>query len=157
MKTPPRKRIEIAVAWGLRVDWRAGPTLRRAAEYALRQEGFRRGRLSIAVVGDRAMSRLHERHLAIPGPTDVLTFDFGSAPPTIEAEIVVCGHVALRAARGSRSEAIRELALYVTHGVLHVAGYDDHTPEGFTRMHAREFALLKRQKLTPRRVIEELS
>ncbi|RMF70985.1 MAG: hypothetical protein D6744_18610, partial [Planctomycetota bacterium] len=70
--------IDVAVYWGLRRDWKAADLLRRAAQSTAGAEGFRRGALSIAVVGARRMSRLHLEHMSLAGPTDVLTFDLGS-------------------------------------------------------------------------------
>jgi probable rRNA maturation factor len=43
-----------------------------------------------------------------------------------------------------RAAAVRELCLYVTHGLLHLSGYDDHEPRASARMHRREDALLRR-------------
>jgi probable rRNA maturation factor len=137
----------IDVVWQPRNSWRAVSLLRRVAEHALHAEGFSTGRLSIAVVGATAMASLHRRFLGKPGPTDVLTFDLDTnrRRGLVDAEIVVCTDVARkRAAIRCRSlQAARaELALYVVHGILHLAGYDDRTPSGFYRMHMREDALL---------------
>lgn len=162
--TPPPPALRVDVAWTLRTDWRARPLLRRVARHAARAEGFRTGHLSIAVVGACAMTTLHDRYMNIAEPTDVLTFDLDTDPARghLEAEIVVCADVARRAARhrvkqshratdrphGSRprptplAAARAELALYVVHGLLHLAGYDDHAPADFKRMHAREDELL---------------
>jgi probable rRNA maturation factor len=48
-----------------------------------------------------------------------------------------------------RSAARAELALYLTHGILHLAGYNDHRPAEFRRMHAREDTLLAEFGLGP--------
>lgn len=138
------RALAIDVDWRVRRDPAAAALLRRAARHAALAEGFQTGRLSIVVVGRRAMSQLHERHRGQRGPTDVLTFDLGAdrRRRLVEGDIVVCGDVAARRT-GRRGRAFRaELALYVVHGVLHLAGYDDHDPAGFRRMHAREDALL---------------
>ncbi len=151
-QAPP---LEITITWNLRRNWHAQPLLQRVATHIARAEGFTAGSLSIAVVGARAMSTLHERFMNIAGPTDVMTFDLDTdrAAGMLEAEIVVCADVAQRAARRRRNKtgaqcgpsmaaARAELALYVTHGILHLAGYDDHDPADFARMHAREDELL---------------
>ena len=149
---PPRRRPadptapQIDVAWRVRADWRAVPLLRRVALHAATAEGWRGGTLSVAVVGRRAMARLHADFCGVPGPTDVLTFDLGGdrRRRRLEGEIVVCTDVA-RAAAGTQAGMAgwrRELALYVVHGVLHLSGYDDHAPADFRRMHAREDELL---------------
>ncbi|MBU0618538.1 MAG: rRNA maturation RNase YbeY [Planctomycetes bacterium] len=135
------------VNWQPRHSWRAVRLLHRVAAHTASAEGFTHGRLSIVVVGATAMATLHRRFLGRPGPTDVLSFDLDTDRRRgfIEGEVVVCADVARRrAARRSRSlQAARaELALYVVHGILHLAGYDDQTPAGFRRMHAREDELL---------------
>lgn len=150
--------IDIAITWNLRTDWRARRLIERAARHALTAEGFHRGSLSIAVVGRRAMRTLHRRTLSIDAATDVLTFDLleddelgiadcAGAKVTlpagrrIDAEIVVCADVARRRMRTLKA-ATAELCLYVVHGILHLAGHDDHDPPAFARMHAREDELL---------------
>jgi probable rRNA maturation factor len=117
----------------------------RAARAACAAVEFRRGELSIAVVGDRTMARLHLQHCGIRGSTDVLTFDLGSLPKrgTVEGEIVVCAAEARRRVGVAAPRRVsRELALYVVHGVLHLSGMDDHTAAGFRRMHALEDRIL---------------
>lgn len=157
---PPARRetgphaLDIAIAWKPRADWRAVPLLRRVAKHALAAQGFRSGQLSVAVVGTRAMSTLHQRFLQLPGPTDVLSFDLGTDRDAghLEAEIVLCADVARRNARargGTLKAAREELALYLVHGILHLAGYDDHAPADFDRMHRREDTLLRELRLGP--------
>ncbi len=147
MKTNHNNSLITEVNWQPRNSWRAVSLLHRVAAYTASAEGFTLGRLSIAVVGATAMATLHRRFLGHAGPTDVLTFDLETDRRRgyLEGEVVVCADVARqRAARRSSSlQAARaELALYVVHGILHLAGYDDRTAAGFRRMHAREDQIL---------------
>jgi probable rRNA maturation factor len=142
------------VAWQPRNSWRAVALLHRVAVHTLRAEGFKEGRLSVAVVGATAMATLHRRFLGLPGPTDVLSFDLDTDRRRghVDGEIVVCADVARRraAARNRSLQAARaELALYLVHGILHLAGYDDRTPADSRRMHAREDQLLSELGLGP--------
>ena len=133
------------IAWRLRRTWHVEPLLRRVAHYVLRAEGFETGELSIVVIGARAMSALHLRYLGVCGPTDVLSFDLACdrARAHVDGEVVLCADLARRrTSRGGLRAARAELALYLAHGILHLAGYDDATPEGAERMHAREDELL---------------
>lgn len=87
--------------------------------------------------------------MGLNAPTDVLAFDLGCARRQgwLDGEIVLCADIARREAarRGGALAAARaELALYLVHGLLHLAGYDDHTPRGFQRMHQREDELLNK-------------
>ncbi len=145
-RPPQSAKLTIEIQWRLRSDWGAQSLLRRAVRHAATREGLRAGRVCLRVVGRRAMSALHGRYLANPAPTDVLTFDLGTdrVAGWIEGDVVICADVArIRAgARARPSAACAELALYAVHGVLHLAGYDDKSPRGFTRMHAREDELL---------------
>lgn len=136
-----------------RVDQR---TLVQCAAHAARCEGFREGELSIAVVGARAMARLHEHYMSDPTATDVLTFDLGGDRRNrlLQGEIVVCAAVArARAAPDARAGNargwVRELCLYVVHGVLHLAGYEDHSRAGYAAMHRREDQLLRQLGIGP--------
>lgn len=145
--------FSVAVAWRLRSDWHAETLLRRSARHVAATEKFRTGQLSIVVVGARAMATLHQRFLNLPGPTDVLTFDLGSdrTHGWLDAEIILCADIARRNAgpRATLAACRAELALYLVHGLLHLAGHDDHAPPQSTRMHAREDQLLKQLGLGP--------
>lgn len=109
--------------------------------------------LSIAIVDDAMMSRLHRRHLDDPATTDVLTFDlrddpFVGAPeagllPPVDGELVLCLDEARRRAGERGHSTDRELLLYAVHGLLHLVGYDDQDPEAAARMHAKEDELLE--------------
>lgn len=128
------------------------------ARAVARWQGCRSGHIFIAVVGNARMAALHHRYMGLPEPTDVLTFDLGSDRKSrrMEGQIVVCADVARRRAarlqfaaesggpRARNRALLCELALYVVHGVLHLAGYDDHSKGDFERMHRREDFLLKR-------------
>ena len=57
----------------------------------------------------------------IEGPTDVITFHHGEILVSVDSG-------RLRAAEFLHSES-KELALYIVHGLLHLHGYNDDTPE----------------------------
>ncbi len=122
--------------------------LRRAAQATLERHGVRTAHLSIALVDDARMARLHERHLGHRGPTDVLTFDLGdSTGPTdrntaIDGEIVVSVDTATREADARGHSLDAELALYVVHGTLHLLGYGDGDDTVAARMHRIEDEIL---------------
>lgn len=97
----------------------------------------RLARLTIRLVDDAEMSRLHARHMNDPATTDVLTFVDGA-----EVDVAVCVDEARRRADELGHAVSRELLLYGLHGLLHAVGFDDRTPEDFARMHAEEDRLL---------------
>jgi probable rRNA maturation factor len=82
--------------------------------------------LNVILVSDRQISDLHRRFLRIHGPTDVITFHHG--------EIFVSIETAKRQARLFRTSLVHELCLYITHGLLHLHGFDDEDPAGAAEM-----------------------
>jgi probable rRNA maturation factor len=118
---------------------------RALAEHVLRAERREGAGLSVTVVSDRAIAKLHRDYLGVPGPTDVISFpledDLPGGPPLL-GEVVVSADTAAREARARRLPFRRELLLYIAHGALHLLGYDDHAPRDRRRMHARQEALL---------------
>jgi probable rRNA maturation factor len=149
----PRDALRVALTWQVRRDLPCEPLLRRAAHRAAAAESFRGGELSLVIVGARAMAALHRRFLGRADATDVLSFDLGSDPRggVLHGEIVLCADTARRAVRGAtrvdprRMRALirGELCLYLVHGILHLAGYDDALAADFERMHAREEEILR--------------
>lgn len=103
------------------------------------------GELSLVFVTDKALAKLHDDFLDDPTTTDVITFEgqpeFGAA-----GEICVSVDTALANARKLGRDFSEELSLYVIHGWLHLAGYDDLKPElkrAMRRAEARAEKLLR--------------
>lgn len=106
--------------------------------------------VSIAIVDDAEMQELNTQFLDHRTTTDCLSFDLSDDEESeIENrkskifELIVNGEMAVRQAdlRGHSSEA--ELALYITHGLLHNLGFDDATPDQARTMHDTEDEILQ--------------
>jgi probable rRNA maturation factor len=123
--------------------------LRSAAELVLQGEGIERATLSIAVVSDRAIRPLNRRFLQHDYATDVLSFLLDSGPGWLDGEIIVSADTAAAQAPQYGESAADELLLYVIHGTLHLAGYDDTTPDQRKRMLARQRRYLRRLQSPP--------
>jgi probable rRNA maturation factor len=80
----------------------------------------------VVLVSDRKISAIHEQFMGIAGATDVITFQHG--------EILISVETAARQAIEYESDVLRELRLYIAHGLLHLAGYGDHSEDGFREM-----------------------
>lgn len=116
--------------------------LRRLVRSALRGEDLRGARtVTVLITGDQRISDLCARFLGRARRTDVLAF-----PGEDEelGEVVVNADRARREARRRNIDPVAELYLYVVHGLLHLVGYDDLTPEEAERMHQREEQILRR-------------
>jgi probable rRNA maturation factor len=114
------------------------------ARRALERQGIEVAEICVLMVDDRGIAELHERWLGIPGPTDVITFDLSDAtrPGVLHGDIAVSAETARSVARELGWQPRHELAYYVVHGILHLAGYDDHDPADRRAMRARERVLM---------------
>lgn len=100
------------------------------------------GELSIAFVTDAAIAKIHADFMDDPTATDVITFE-GNALAEQAGEICVSADTALAYAHAHRRDFATELTLYVVHGWLHLAGYDDLQPAKKRRMRAAEARAMK--------------
>ncbi len=122
------------------------------ARYVLDQlEVHRRAELAITLVDEPAMAALHEQWMDLPGPTDVMSFPMDELRPGSEdspsgpglvGDVVVCPQVATAQAAAAGHSAAEEVLLLVTHGVLHLLGYDHAEPEEEKEMFALQRRLL---------------
>jgi len=67
----------------------------------------------------------------------------------IEGEVIASAEMAVKRAGEFHWSPIDELTLYVVHGLLHLAGYDDLADEERALMRSRERALLSQWNLAP--------
>ncbi len=118
------------------------PVIRRVARAAL---GDLLGCYSVVFVDDEQMHDINLRYLNSDDTTDVIAFPFEDAPLTRDdcaGEIIVSAERAANVARKRNLDVQDELALYIVHGALHLAGFDDDTPKQATEMHDREKEIL---------------
>jgi probable rRNA maturation factor len=102
--------------------------------------------VSIAIVDDAEISRLNEQFLDHEGTTDCLSFDLSDAEQGDAGrvfDLVVNGALAVREAERRGHSAQAELALYITHALLHNLGFDDTTPDQARTMHRTEDEILQ--------------
>jgi len=119
------------------------PRLRATAQAALRALGRADQDLHVSVVDDPAIRRLNARYLRARKTTDVLAFDLQAPGPSrLMGEVVVCADTARRQAKRLGVPVALELDLLVVHGLLHLAGWDDHEPREARLMHEREREIL---------------
>ena len=118
--------------------------LARAAQRALDALGRPAGEVDVAVVSDGDIRTLNAAHRGVNRRTDVLAFplELAGAASGLLGQIVISADTAARQARRLAVPLELELELLTTHGVLHLAGYDDRDPVEADLMHRRERELL---------------
>lgn len=108
--------------------------------------------ISIAIVDRKEMRQINRRFLNCTTDTDVISFDLSDKKRTAGKrknqkflELVVNGEKAVKEAQKRAHSGQAELALYITHGLLHHLGFDDSLPENAKKMHDAEDEILQQQ------------
>ncbi len=102
-------------------------------------EGVAAAEISLAFVDNPTIHQLNRRYLQHDEPTDVLSFPLSEAGAKKLAGELVLGVEVAQAEAAERGHDVQiELALYVIHGLLHLCGEDDKSPDAARRMRQRE-------------------
>ena len=114
--------------------------LKRLARAVIEGEKLRAGDLSIAFVDRATMRKANRRFLRHDYDTDVLAFPLD---PPLLGEIVISTDFAVKEAEKRGLAALEEVSRYLVHGLLHLAGFDDHSPSKKRIMWARQERYLR--------------
>ncbi len=155
--------VEIAINFdGPDIDL---PKLRKLVKAVCSRFKLSKATVSIAIVNDAEIRSVNKYFLGRKSATDCLSFNLSDEQPAAAKrgfrkrqeksvpgpgrtaakifELVVNGEMAVKEAklRGHSSEA--ELALYITHGLLHNLGFDDARKSQARKMHDTEDEILQ--------------
>ena len=118
--------------------------LKALARSVCRRFGLKNAQVGIAVVGDDTIRKLNEQFLNKLQKTDVISFDLSDDADEARCfELVVNADEAARQSKAQKHSLQAELALYITHGLLHNLGFDDDTAEDSDEMHRTEDDILQ--------------
>ena len=144
--------MAIDIADSADAPWVDQEALRRQSAFLLDRLGLDPAvDVSISLVDEDEMARLHAEWMDEPGPTDVLSFpmdDLRAGEPGqprvtgVLGDVVLCPAVAERQAQAAGHAPGDELALLLTHGVLHLLGHDHAEPDEHAVMFALQGELL---------------
>ena len=107
--------------------------------------------VGVIFVDEAPMTDLHVRWMDEAVPTDVLSFPMDELRPGSEellsaegvlGDVVICPQVARRQAEAAGHEEINEILMLLTHGMLHLVGFDHAEPEEEKEMFALQKELL---------------
>lgn len=129
--------------------------LRSLAEIVLTEEGYpTAAEVTILFVTDEEMAGYNERYLERDGPTDVLAFPVQDllpgvvpdhdphGPPMILGDILIAPAYVRSRADEMGVPFEDEMALMVTHGILHLLGYLHDDDDDAVKMEQRELDLM---------------
>jgi len=107
----------------------------------LRGEGFKKsGYINVCFTDNLLIKKLNSKFLRSNRATDVLAFNLSDKKnkSAILADIAISTETAISNAGSFKTRPGDELLLYVTHGVLHILGFNDHTKAEIQLMRKKE-------------------
>lgn len=142
--------VEPAIVVELTDATRAGVRHERVvslARHVLEAEGVAGAEVGVHLVGERRIAALNAGHRGVRGVTDVLSFPLEEpgeeqpvGVPRLLGDVVVCPVQARRQAGLDGTPPAFELALLLTHGLLHLLGWEHEEEPG--RMALRQGEIL---------------
>ena len=122
------------------------PRVQDAARKIVRRLGKREWYLELVFVDDDRMRILNRKYKKVNRATDVLSFDIGGDPgfgvDDFSGCVFISSDKALTNSFRFDTVLTNEILLYIIHGILHLAGYDDMTPRDRQRMSKKESEVL---------------
>jgi probable rRNA maturation factor len=106
-------------------------------------EGVRIKKLHYSFVSREIIQEINQEHLSHDYETDVITFDY-SEGNIIVGEVFLCPSVILENSKSLAVSFEEELLRVVLHGLLHLIGYDDQTPDQISAMREKEDEYVKK-------------
>lgn len=113
-------------------------TARAAMSSVLDGENKEYKSISVILVSDDEIQEVNKKYLGHDYATDVVTFPLHEDREPIEGEIYISLQTTERNSKEYNNSHSREIIRVVIHGVLHLAGYDDSTPESREVMKKKE-------------------
>lgn len=103
------------------------------------------GEMTIRIVGKKEMTQLNGYYRGKQKPTNVLSFPCSvKLPIKVLGDIAICAPVVNKEAREQNKSREAHWAHMITHGVLHLLGYDHEKTRDAKVMETLEIKLLKR-------------
>lgn len=102
-------------------------------------EGTSIAALNVVLTGHEQVRSLNQTYLQHDYDTDVLSFDLGDGPgQPVDGEIYIDLDTAMERHKEFETSFEHEVFRYAVHGLLHLVGYADDSPEGKAAMRALE-------------------
>lgn len=127
------------------------------ADLVVAEEGYPQStEVTLLLINEKEIAGYNQRFLDRDGPTDVLAFPVEEllpgvvpehdphGPPLMIGDVVIAPSYVQRQAEDLGVSFEDEMALMVTHGILHLLGYDHEKDPDAERMEQRERDLLSK-------------
>jgi rRNA maturation RNase YbeY len=112
--------------------------LRRWIDRMVKEEGFTAGPINIIFCSDTYLADINLKYLKHNTYTDIVTFDMTDKEGIISGDIYISVERAKENAKRFKVRYREEIRRLIAHGILHLAGYADKTPEEREQMTRKE-------------------
>lgn len=116
--------------------------------HVVQQEGYTLGELNYIFCTDAYLHALNVQYLRHDTLTDVITFDHAEAPHTAAGDVYISLERVRANAQAYGQPFVHELYTVMVHGVLHLLGYDDKTPDDQALMRHKEAIYVAQRRPT---------
>jgi len=109
----------------------------------------RSGEVTISFVTDKVIKKINKEYHSCNCATDCITFEYANtnSKNLLIADIIVSVETAISNAISYKTKPVFETLLYVTHGVLHLAGYEDKNERSREFMNNKAIKILSKYDL----------
>ena len=115
-------------------------------KFVAESESKRLGDIAVIFCSDNYILDVNIKYLQHDYFTDIITFDYCEGN-RLSGDLFISIDSVCETAAFYKTEFAQELNRVIVHGLLHLIGYDDHTPEDVAVMRAKENYYLSQREL----------
>jgi probable rRNA maturation factor len=104
----------------------------------IEKHGFKQGEINYIFLDDEGLLKINIEYLNHNTYTDIITFDNSDSESIIEADIFISVERIKENAEKFKAPFEQELVRVLSHGILHLVGYKDKSPEDAVKMRTAE-------------------
>lgn len=104
----------------------------------IEKHGFKQGEINYIFLDDEGLLKINIEYLNHNTYTDIITFDNSDSEKIIEGDIFISVDRVRENAEKFKAPFENELVRVLSHGVLHLTGYKDKSPEDAAKMREAE-------------------
>ncbi len=104
----------------------------------IEKHGFKQGEINYIFLDDEGLLKINVEYLNHNTYTDIITFDNSDSEKIIEGDIFISVERVKENAEKFKTDLENELVRVLSHGVLHLVGYKDKSPEDVSKMREAE-------------------
>lgn len=113
-----------------------------------KDENINFGDINVIFCDDEEIREYNKKYLGHDYETDIITFHDTNEKGNSEGELLISAETVQKNSKRFSAAFREELYRVITHGILHLCGYDDKTRAGKLKMREKENYYLKKLRLS---------